>query len=247
MDDVTKHTLLLLCASLVLVAVIGSGCMGIPATPTLASSELKKFNSTAEIEQYLKDSIAKSQQDGYYPTFVPTVGWSTDSNADGRSAQESGMSIAPPPFPQSVEYSKTNIQVAGVDEPDIIKNDNKYIYTISGQTLAIIDAHPAEDASVVSETEIADIPKDIFVSGSRLVLFSTGTELSGTGSQPADSQIAPVPPYYRPYSPVTHTMIYDIGDREHPRLLKDYTIEGDYVDARMIGSLVYLITREQLT
>ena len=249
MDDVTKHTLLILCASLILVAVIGSGCMSIPATPTLVSSELKKFNSTAEIEQYLKESIAKSQQDGYYPTFVPTVGWSTDSNAAERSAQESGIGITPPGFPQSVEYSKTNIQVAGVDEPDIIKNDHRYIYTISGPTLAIIDAYPAKDASVVSETEIADTPKDIFVRGDRLVLFSTGTELSGTGSQPelADSQIAPVPPYYRSYSPVTHAIIYDIGDREHPRLLKDYTIDGDYVDARMIGSLVYLITREQIS
>jgi inhibitor of cysteine peptidase len=248
MDDVTKHTLLILCASFVLIAVIASGCMSLPAAPTLVSSELKKFNSTAEIEQYLKESIAKSQQDGYYPTFVPTAGWSTDSNAVERSAQESGIGIAPPGFPQSTEYSKTNIQVAGVDEPDIIKNDNRYIYTISGQTLAIIDAYPAEDASIVSKTEIPDTPKDIFVRGDRLVLFSTGTELPGTGSQPelADSQFAPVPPYYRPYSPVTHTMIYDIGDRENPRLLKDYTIEGDYVDARMIGSLVYLITREQI-
>ena len=29
-------------------------------------------------------------------------------------------------------------------------------------------------------------------------------------------------------------------------MIKDYTIEGDYTDARMIGSLVYMVTREQV-
>ena len=72
------------------------------------------------------------------------------------------------------DYSTTNIQVAGVDEPDIVKNDARYIYTISGQTLTIVDAYPAEKASVVSKTEISDTPKDLFVTGDRLVLFTPG-------------------------------------------------------------------------
>ena len=68
----------------------------------------------------------------------------------------------------SGDYSQTNIQVAGVDEPDIVKNDARYIYTISGQTLTIVDAYPAEKAAVVSKTDIYDTPKDLFVTGDRL-------------------------------------------------------------------------------
>jgi uncharacterized secreted protein with C-terminal beta-propeller domain len=220
--------------------------MSTPVTTVPVSSELKKFNSTAEIEQYLKDSMATGQQDGYYRTLVPTAGISTDSNAPQRSSEKGGIGI---PAPMSVvDYSKTNIQVAGVDEPDIIKNDNRYIYTISGQTLAIIDAYPAAGASVISKTEITDTPKDIFVNGDRLVLFSTGTETPEPVAQPAGirAQEMYMPPYYRSYSPVTHATIYDISDRKNPSVLKDYTIEGDYTDARMIGSLVYMVTREQV-
>jgi inhibitor of cysteine peptidase len=243
-----KHHLLILCASLILIAVIASGCLSTPATTTPVSSELKKFNSTAEIEQYLKDSMVTSQQDGYYRTMVPTAAISTDSNAPQRLEQKSSIGIPAPALPGGIDYSQTNIQVAGVDEPDIIKNDNRYIYTISGPTLAIIDAYPAAGASVISKTEIADTPKDIFVSGDRLVLFSTGTETSETETQPksAEAQLMPVPPYYRYYSPVTHATIYDISDRKNPKVLKDYTIDGDYNDARMIGSLVYMVTREQV-
>lgn len=40
------------------------------------------------------------------------------------------------------DFSTTNIQVAGVDEADFVKNDGKYIYIKSGDTLTIVDAFP---------------------------------------------------------------------------------------------------------
>lgn len=219
--------------------------MSIPGTSPPVSSELKKFNSTAEIEQYLEESLATLQQEGYYRTLVPTMGISTDSIAREQASGIPVLSISGGgPGSSGVEYSQTNVQVAGVDEPDIIKNDNRYIYTISAQNLVMVDAYPAADASVVSTTEIEDTPRDIFVRGDRLVLFSTGTADADTYPERAESRM--VPPYYIPYTPVTHATIYDISDRAHPRVLKDYTIDGDYLDARMVGSLVYLVTQEQI-
>ncbi|MGB0855621.1 MAG: beta-propeller domain-containing protein, partial [Nitrosopumilus sp.] len=35
------------------------------------------------------------------------------------------------------EYSTTNVQVENVDEPDYIKNDSKYVYIVSKNTLSI--------------------------------------------------------------------------------------------------------------
>ena len=219
--------------------------MSIPGTAPPVSSELKKFNSSAEIEQYLARSMATLQQDGYYRTMVPTI--STD--AMQRSEMASGIPVPAPMVggaggSSGVPYSTTNIQVAGVDEPDIIKNDNRYIYTVSGQNLVIVNAYPAAGASVLSTTAIEDAPRDIFLRGDRLVLFSTGTVTPGTSSSPGEP--AMMPPYWRPSSPVTHATIYDISDRANPRVLKDYSIEGDYIDARMIGPIVYLVTREQI-
>ncbi|NLH25711.1 MAG: hypothetical protein GX472_04990 [Methanomicrobiales archaeon] len=237
-----KHTFIL-CISFILLAVIAAGCMSIPATTPPVSSELKKFNSTTEIEQYLADSLAAGQHDGYYPSSLAPGGMGTGVNAPQESTEKSDSNIPAPSIPGGIDYSQTNIQVSGVDEPDIIKNDNRYIYTISGSTLVIIDAYPAEDASILSKIEINDTPRDLFVSGDRLVLFSTDEQRPET----SDPYVKAVPPYYRPPSPVTHTTIYDISDRNHPTILKEYSIEGDYLDARMIGSLVYQITREQIS
>ena len=199
------------------------------------SSDLKKFNSTAEIEQYVRDSMALDQQNGYYGT----DGISTAVNNAQRAEQAKGGLTVPAALPGTVGYRRPNVQVAGVDEPDIVKNDDKYIYTISGSTLTIVDAYPAAGASVISKTEISDTPKDLFVNGYCRVLFTTGTGTPEsmpqpvTGVEPAIAREMPMPPY-RYYSPTTHAIVYDISDRKNPKVMKDYTIDGDYTDARMI-------------
>ena len=69
-----KKYLLILCAPLILVAILATGCMSTPATTPSVTSDLKKFNSTAEIEQYLRDSMATDQQNGYYRPWSPQSG-----------------------------------------------------------------------------------------------------------------------------------------------------------------------------
>ncbi len=237
---------------LLLAAVIASGCMS--STVTAPSGDIKKFSSAEEIREYIKNNTQLVQDENYrtdgawIATPAPVMA-AQESAAKGVSlsgALPSAAGIGSP------GYSQTNVQVAGVDEPDFVKNDARYIYVLSGNTLTIVDAYPATSASVLSKTELEDTPREIFINGDRLVLLKTGSsdiEVSGT-SQGTDivAKVAMMPPrypYYRP-APVTHAVFYDISDRAHPKVLKDYTIDGDYVNARMIGSTVYLLSRESV-
>jgi inhibitor of cysteine peptidase len=253
-----KKLILMVTTVLVLMALLISGCMSTPVI-TSGAPGLKKFNSTSEIEQYIKESMETDQENGYYRT-IPMTAPGGGSGAGGpwaltSKSQESaadGVAVPAPAVIGSGDNSQTNNQVAGVDEPDIVKNDARYIYTISGSTLTIIDAYPAENARVISKTEIADTPEDLFINGDRLVLFSVewGSPYD-TVDNPVESvtqgiaKMMPMPPM-RMNSPSTHAVIYDISDRTKPTVLKDYTIEGDYTDARMIGSTVYMVTRNQI-
>ena len=240
---------------LILALVIASGCMG--STVTAPAGDIKKFSSADEIRDYIKNNTQLAQ-DAYYSTngalatdrmgVVPAMAVQ-ESSAKGASlsgALPSAGGIGSP------DYSQTNVQVAGVDEPDFVKNDARYIYVISGSTLAIVDAYPAASASVISKTELEDTPREIFINGDRLVLLKTGSaEVSGTGDQPVPAsaeKMAMMPPRYPYYrsAPVTHAVFYDISDRAHPKVFKDYTIDGDYVNARMIGDIVYLLSRESV-
>jgi uncharacterized secreted protein with C-terminal beta-propeller domain len=241
-----RHATLLLAATLVLLcAILACGCTG----TTLASAgDIKKFGSKDEIRQYILENAAKAQESGYgvtdgtvrfdyEPVSAPSM---AEQGAAKSSAEISGIA-------GTTEYSQTNVQVEGVDEPDFVKNDDRYIYIVSGNSLVIVDAYPAKKAKIVSETDIEDNVKEIFAAGDRLVIFSTGTEdipvQTADGRAGTTEKVAIMPPYHRT-NQVTHATIYDISDRKNPDILKDYTVDGDYVDARMIGGTVYMLTRE---
>ncbi|MDD1713252.1 MAG: beta-propeller domain-containing protein [Methanoregulaceae archaeon] len=246
----TRSTLpLLVLALLIAAAIIAAGCTGSVAAP--AAGDIKKFSSADEIREYIRNNtaLAAAEGSGYSGTWVGRDAVVAPQAAVAESAVAKGVSISAPSA-GATDYSTTNVQVAGVDEPDFVKNDGKYIYVISGQTLAIVDAYPAASASVVSKTGIGDTPRDLFIDRNRLVLFTTGTEdtdvsSSGDGAAPA-AQMKEMPYYYRSSLPITHAIFYDITDRANPKVLKDFTIDGDYIDARLIDSNLYLVTREQV-
>lgn len=61
-------------------------------------------------------------------------------------------------------YSKTNNQIADVDEADLIKTDGTYIYTISNSVLSILIGYPYDRSRVLSELNFQDFrPSAIFV------------------------------------------------------------------------------------
>ncbi|WP_371504693.1 beta-propeller domain-containing protein [Nitrosopumilus adriaticus] len=140
------------------------------------------------------------------------------------------------------EYSTTNVQVANVDEPDYLKNDSKYVYIVSRNTLSIIDAYPAESAKLILKIALdieSQYIQNMFLNGDRLVIFYNGQ---------SDDQIIPQYDFVpqRSYEPVTHALIVDVSDKENPTILKDYSIDGHFRDARMIGDYAYFVTNSHI-
>ncbi|MFA4877113.1 MAG: beta-propeller domain-containing protein [Methanoregula sp.] len=234
-------------AMIVVVIIIAAGCTSSTSVP--APGEIKKFSSAAEIRQYIEENtkLAMEAEDGGYSTIGVAVAKDAGVAPPSRASAESGTGLSSSmPLAGTVDHSETNIQVAGVDEPDFVKNDDRYIYVISGDALTIVDAYPTTTASVVSKTTLDDTPKELFIYGDRLVLFTTGSAPAPDNSESASTPRIMSMPYHRSTSPVTHAVFYDISDHKNPKLSKDYVIDGDYIDARLIGSNLYLVTREQV-
>ena len=51
-------------------------------------------------------------------------------------------------------HSETNIQVAGVDELDMVKNDGTYLFTVTNNTVAIVLAYPSSDARLLARVTV---------------------------------------------------------------------------------------------
>jgi inhibitor of cysteine peptidase len=71
------------------------------------------------------------------------------------------------------DYSKTNIQVEGVDEADIVKTDGEYIYVVSGGNVTIVKAYPPEEGRVLSKISLTGGIAGIFINGDKLAVFET--------------------------------------------------------------------------
>ncbi len=219
-------------------------------------SGLKKFNSTTELMDYLKQSESSASYYGYsrggmamdmvaptaegvagsnvvmeksleVPTSAPQTG--TDSSA-GTAGQASHG---------ATDYSTTNVQVQGVDEADFVKNDGKYIYMVDQNRLIIADAYPPEDAKIVYQGKLPGMPRELFVDGNRLAVFIDENS-QAYGIQPYD--FMPSPRYVQE----TDVLVYDISDRENPELVKNYTITGSYYQSRMIGDYIYFIVQDSV-
>lgn len=137
------------------------------------------------------------------------------------------------PSQSASDYSSTNTQVQGVDEADRLKNDGKYIYTISADEVVIVDAFPASTMKKVSEISFKDgyRPVDLYISGDRLFVITDNLRESPYGDYYSINNYV-----------VTKVFIYDIIDRSVPKEIKTFEVTGRYTSSRMIGEKVYVFT-----
>ena len=184
---------------------------------------LKTFSSREELRNFLKEN---SQTQGVFPFYGPF-----DIKVFGAAPATLG------PIPEfsvrSLDFSTTNVQVAGVDEADIVKTDGEHIYIIANNTILILKAYPPNQAQVLSKITFTDAyPAGIFIS-------SDGDKLAVLGSKYTISQVRYQYPYYIDVK--TFIRVYDISDKTNPVLKRDFTVSGSYFNSRMIGEYVYAV------
>jgi uncharacterized secreted protein with C-terminal beta-propeller domain len=217
------------------------GCNPIPTNTentTTNSSNLPMFTS----EEELVTAFTEGRNQGYY---YLSDGWG------GMDMLESAPEAAASNDAKSTSYSDTNIQVAGVDEADIIKTDGKYIYVMANNSLYLAEAYPAESARILAHVAIPGFnPQELYIGEDRLMVFGTTyysfDEPNKTGEPGFPVTIEPdiekseIMPY-----PIQANLVsiklFDIKDRSEPKLLKTVDIEGSYLTSRKIGSDVYFV------
>jgi uncharacterized secreted protein with C-terminal beta-propeller domain len=139
-------------------------------------------------------------------------------------------------------FSTTNIQVAGVDEEDVVKTDGEYIYLARESLIFIVRAYPAEKALLLSTVRAAGPVRGLYVNGDRLIVV-TGIQYHPI---PVMAGCPPIKcPVRRPPITTNSTFqIFDISERERPTEVRRVSVSGTPLTSRMIGSYVYLIASE---
>ena len=131
------------------------------------------------------------------------------------------------------EFSGTNVQVEGVDEPDMVKTDGERIVLLAEDDLIVVDVTGSEPVEM-GRLEIGDISvQSLFLSGDRVLLF--GSVWSAVPMPLAeDRMIAPVPD-----TPTVRILEVDISS--DPELVRTMSIDGAFVSGRMVEDSVRLV------
>jgi len=150
----------------------------------------------------------------------------------------------------ATDFSTTNLQVAGVDEADVIKNDGKYIYIIKGDTLRIVEAYPAENLKELVSFRLGVqnetfTPAEMYVDGNQLTVI--GSDYREPTPVPMDTGIQQTissasliyPPYYN-YNR-TKVFIVDITDRTKPSVVRSVEFDGSYNTSRKVDGTLYMV------
>ena len=215
-------------------------------------SDLKTFSSYTEFTEFLKTST----ETNYYWS-GPRISASFSNFYLLDSMSKEGGAV--------VDYSQTNVQVTGVDEPDIVKTDGVYLYIVSGNKVIIVKANPADDAEIISEITVDSSQSiiNIFIDGNRLVVFCNNynypiydepvfiqpifiedSETVENLDESEEIKIDISPPVRWYSSPETIILVYDIQDLKNPEEVKNIVVPGHFSGARLIGDFVYLITNQ---
>jgi len=195
--------------------------------PVLSSGDLKKFTDYQELRNFL---AANSNNAIQYRQSFANESFDMALNAP-MATKEMNIQRSDSIAGGGDDYSRTNVQVAGVDEADIIKTDGQYIYALVYQDLYIIKATPAEQARAITKLTFPSRPQEIYVDNGLLTVIG------------ADNQIIESNAYksFRRHSPYTFVRVFDISNPEEPKSSRDLSLEGSYRDSRLIDGRLYLI------
>jgi uncharacterized secreted protein with C-terminal beta-propeller domain len=200
-------------------ATLAGASVAAPSAPS--ASRLHRFTGCAPFLGYVREHGSR---------IVGPYGlWGTYPMILDAAAERAAAPVA------GVDYSTTNVQEAGVDEPDIVKTDGERIVALAQGKLQVVTLggdRPRLTASVPLGAAHGDYPIALLLYGDRAVVISQSARYEPLM---AAGRILPMP---------TQTVLteVDLGrPGASPRIVRTFAVDAGYLDARLVGSSLRVV------
>ena len=205
--------------------------------PTRTGAKLVRFNSCKGLNQYAAAhprTLRWSSGFGFAESDVGVGGGEAMPAPPAATGPQDGAATSP-----TNTENGTNVQEAGVDEPDIVKAVGETLYALANGELHTVDA----SADAPRALDSIGLPGDdtsyyygygaeLLISGDRALVISNSSY--GYGEPIPLLSIAP-------YSPLSTITEVDISDPASMRVTKTMRLEGSYVSSRLTGSTARIV------
>ena len=156
---------------------------------------------------------------GWGVTETTVMAAETDAGGDGRAQG----------------FSETNVQIEGIDEPDMVKTDGDRIVVLADGELIVVDVS-GEEPVETGRLAMGDIAaQGLFLSGDKALLFGSAWDHGPVPlGEPGVDTIAPVS-----MTPTVQIVEVDIGG--DPEVVRKMTVDGMFISGRMVDDSVRLV------
>ncbi len=224
---------------------------GITQDPT-SFLRLQGFDSCAATDSFMRENLRRILKDGFDRQrleFDFPQGSSSGTIEKGMVAESSPASSDSATNSSSgpQDFSRTNTQVAGVDEPDLVKTDGTTIYSISGSNIQITTSWPVASMQKIASLPIDGQPLGLLLTEDKklVVIYHPTHKFQGNGNDMAAPQPIEMPmPALYPWAPrygnqsFVRLAIYNVAQPAQAQLIKEHNFWGSHINLRREGKLL---------
>lgn len=171
------------------------------------------------------DEIARAAVEDATSGPLPATGGDADSS----------NALAPQ---DGTDYSGTNVQEAGVDEPDVVKTDGERLFVAQDGQIHAVDVSGDTPEVVGTLAPPAGWNHELLLNGDRLFLLSQGEGvLFERLEEPAFSEVG----IAAPFQETTILQEVDVSDPSAMEIVRTEEIEGRYLTARVVDGVARVV------
>jgi len=128
-------------------------------------------------------------------------------------------------------YSTTNIQVAGVDEQDVVKTNGRLIVVARDRDVVVVDAREKKVVGYVNASGV----KGLYLVNDTLVAIRAEQPVVvfrvGAATAPSPTK----------YPSLVEVLVYDLSEPSRPSLLARLNFTGVFAGSRLVGKNLYVV------
>ena len=189
------------------------------------SLPFSRFRDVMEIQRY----IEMHRLDTYIKYYI-----------GGEVFYETTNIRSSPSLQSNIDYSRTNVQVEGIDEPDYVKSDGRYIYVSVGDKLYIVRAFPIDDMEILSVIKLDNYTiNGVYIYGDKLVVIASRNLIYRVDYFFIRLSFIPIN-YYQ----FTSILVFNVEDRNDPYLTENITMGGYIFESRLYNGILYVVSRQ---
>ena len=211
-------------AAVAVISIMPSNTKTLPSASTTENASLQglgSFQNYSELQTFIAANAKSAQEYSRNGGFF--VGGPVAIRGLTTFTMAAALATPSAQTPSTPSYTGTNVQVQGVDEPDIVKTDGTHLFVSTTSTVSIINAYPPSSTSVLSTLTFQNSNVlGIEIAQNRLLVINQ----RNTNATYID------------------LLLYDTTNLSAPKLMENESVAGNYVASRLAGGYFYAIIQE---